>query len=177
MNMHRLSFDSAMSMGSARLLSALCLVASLIPAAWSAPLGEPMSVALAGTVHVSAAAASQSSAAVASAAMESVSFSGVATVNARLLKDDQLGAPAVLELTVDLTGLSGVGVSTGRRYVTLAETVTQRPLRPVDTVQITFPFFPDGDLMKSRTAQATLRLLYDESSGLTVSAVVGTPSI
>jgi hypothetical protein len=71
---------------------------------------------------------------------ESVSFSGQAQVKANVVTDPDFGNPPVVVLSIDLSNITGVGSSTGKRYVIANQEIITRTLAAADTVQMTFPF-------------------------------------
>jgi len=75
-----------------------------------------------------------------SAVPESVSFSGTAQVSTNVVTDPDFGSAPTVVLTVDLSGISGVGSSTGKRYVVSNQEIFTRRLAAADSVQMTFPF-------------------------------------
>ena len=75
---------------------------------------------------------------------ESVSFSGQAQLNANVVTDPDFGNPPTVVLSVDLSNVSGVGSSTGTKYVTSNQEILTRPLGATDAVQFTFPFYRSG---------------------------------
>lgn len=79
-----------------------------------------------------------------SGAPESVSFSGQAQLSTRVVTDPTFGSPPTVVLTIDLSNVTGVGASTGRKYVNTNREILTRRLATADTVQVTFPFYPSG---------------------------------
>jgi hypothetical protein len=75
---------------------------------------------------------------------EAVTFSGKAVVNARVLEDPDFRTPPIVLLSIDLSGVSGVGATSKKKYVTTDKQLVQRRLRPSDSVQISFPFWQSG---------------------------------
>lgn len=117
------------------------LVATLAAAAWwgASPAGAAggsaaVRVPLTGTL---------------SAAEENVEFSGEAVVSSRLLEDKDLGAPPSVRLTIDLSGLSGTGLSSRAKYVVSSREIVVRPLSVADVIELTFPFVGTGALTES----------------------------
>jgi len=104
---------------------------------------------------------------------ESVSFSGQAELNARVVTDPDFGNPPRVVLSINLSDVTGVGQRTKTTYVTSDEQTLTRPLAATDTVQMTFPFYPsDGSAISSRTGMASFNLSFDENS-LTLTGVTG----
>lgn len=171
MNLRRLAFTAGVSLAAASLLPA---------SATAAPLEAPFAVDLSGAVGTGAGSSGVALAApglrAPAARAEPVKFAGSAAITGRVLLDPVFNGPPVLELVIDLTGIAGVGSSTGRSYVSAGQAVVQRPLKAADVIQVTFPFYVDGDPGSARTGIATLNVTYSEVAGLNVSGTIGTPS-
>jgi hypothetical protein len=75
---------------------------------------------------------------------ESVAFAGLAQLNANVVTDPDFGAPPTVVLSIDLSKVTGVGLSTGKKYVTSNQEILNRGLTFADTVQFTFPFSQSG---------------------------------
>ena len=108
-------------------------------------------------------------------ATENVVFSGQLIVTGNIRIDTSLAGQKVLELIVDFGQVVGTGVTTGKKYVTAAHTILHRPLKTLDPIQITFPFYNDGQLATARTALATLAVSYLPASGISVTSKLTTP--
>jgi hypothetical protein len=85
--------------------------------------------------------------------------------------------PPGVVVSIDATGLSCIGQITGIRYVNTGQANLTRPLVANDVIKTTFAFHqnvPDG-FLHARTAQLTLNLSYDTTTGalLSSSATVG----
>jgi hypothetical protein len=108
---------------------------------------------------------------------ESVSFSGQAQINSRLVRDPDFGKPILL-LTIDLSGVSGVGSSTRAKYVVLSPENVQRHLAASHQVQITFPFMSSksNDSSSARTGVASFALNFDVNTGAVTSAAANVSS-
>src|SRR5262245_7270560 len=93
---------------------------------------------------------------------ESVSFSGKAKVSANVVTDPDFGGTPTVVLSIDLSGLSGVGAATGKKYVTADGETVNRRLAAADTVQYTFPFYVSGaSAMSTRVGSASFNLSFD----------------
>jgi hypothetical protein len=104
---------------------------------------------------------------------ESVSFSGQAKVNARVVTDPDFGNSPTVVLFIDLSQVTGVGSSSGKKYVTSGQQMANRPLAAADTVRFTFPFSPSGgSAMSSRVGMASVNLSFDVNS-LKLTAATG----
>jgi hypothetical protein len=104
---------------------------------------------------------------------ESVSFSGTAKVATRLAPDPDFGSPSLV-VSIDLTGISGVGSSTRTKYSIGGPEIVQKRLAPSYAVDITFPFYKSGTNGTSgaRSGQATFSFNVDSATGA-VSAAIG----
>lgn len=109
-----------------------------------------------------------------SGAPESVSLSGKATIESRVVWSEiNTAEPAAITLDIDLSGISGTGKSTRAKYVTNAREIALRRLSASDMVEIAFPFYvsdTDGALSAARTGLARFSLLYDVNTGALTSA-------
>jgi len=93
---------------------------------------------------------------------ESVSFSGKAIVSANVVTDPDFGSTPTVVLSIDLSGLSGVGASTRKKYVTADGEVINRRLAAGDIVQYTFPFYESGaSALSARVGSVSLNLSFD----------------
>jgi len=111
-------------------------------------------------------------------APETVNFSGQAKVKANVVTDPDFGAQPTVVLSIDMTSVSGVGASTGRKYVVSGQETMNRRLNSADLVQVTFPFYPSGaNPTSARLGAASFSLGYDVSTlKLTgASAQIGSP--
>ena len=77
-------------------------------------------------------------------APETVNFSGQAKVSARVVTDPDFGGQPTVVLSIDMSGVSGTGASTGKKYVVSAQETMNRHLNAADLVQVTFPFYQSG---------------------------------
>lgn len=89
---------------------------------------------------------------------ESVTFSGNAVVRARVTPDPDFRTPDVVVLFIDMSGVSGVGATSKKKYVTSNKTIVQRRLRPSDSVVLTFPFWQSGTSATGSGPTGTLSL-------------------
>ena len=118
---------------------------------------------------------------------ESVKFSGQAQVSSELVLDtSKFNLPPAVILTVDLSGVSGTGSSSGAKYTAGGNgTSAYRRLFSTDTVEITFPFARGTTMSVSSTGLASVRsgvvtfaLGFDTNTGAITkgTASVGAPS-
>ena len=105
---------------------------------------------------------------------ESVKFSGQAQVSSELVLDtSKFNLPPAVILIVDLSGVSGIGSSTGAKYVAGGNgTNVYRQLFSADTVEITFPFtrgttmsVSSAGLASVRSGVVTFALSFDTNTG------------
>lgn len=75
---------------------------------------------------------------------ESVNFSGKAVIRARVTPDPDFRTSDIVVLFIDLSGVSGVGATSKKKYVTSNKTIVQRRLLPSDSVEVSFPFWQSG---------------------------------
>ena len=99
-------------------------------------------------------------------APESVTFSGSAKVGTRLAPDPDFGSPSLV-VSIDLTGVSGLGASTRTKYVISGPEIVQRRLAPSYTVDLTFPFYKNGSngTTDARSGAATFSFTVDPGTG------------
>ncbi|HMH18956.1 MAG TPA: hypothetical protein VK572_12505 [Burkholderiales bacterium] len=96
---------------------------------------------------------------------ESVSFSGQAKLSASVVTDPDFGNSPNVVLSIDLSNVTGVGSSTGKKYVTSSQEVLSRRLIAADKVQLTFPFVQSGGSpTTSRVGAASFNLSYNVNS-------------
>jgi hypothetical protein len=100
-----------------------------------------------------------------SAPAESVSFSGQAQVNTNVVTDPDFGNPPTVILSIDLSGVTGVGSSSRKKYVVASKDVLNRRLSPGDTVQVNFPFYVSGASPTSASVgTASFNLSFDTAT-------------
>lgn len=178
------------------LVSVPLSVALAISAAlgWTAPAGAQTATSLSTSTTLSASttvATSTSSATtttstsavvpvtgVVTGGAESVSFSGKAKVSADVVTDPDFGGTPVVVLSIDLSGLNGVGAATRKKYVTADGEIVQRGLTAVDTVQYTFPFYESGaGALSAREGSVSFNLSFDVNTLKLTSATgsIGSP--
>ena len=108
---------------------------------------------------------------VVSGSPESVNFSGNAVVKSRLAPDPDFNRPRLV-LTIDLTGIGGVGSSTGAKYAISGPELTQREVAASHSVEFTFPFkssrSPSSET--ARTGVASFVLDFDVNTGAVTGA-------
>ncbi len=109
---------------------------------------------------------------------ESVSFSGKAKLSADVVTDPDFGGTPTVVLSIDLSGLSGVGAATRKKYVTADGAIVNRRLAAGDAVQYTFPFYESGASPSSaRVGLVSFNLSFDVNTLKLTSASgsVGSP--
>ncbi len=104
---------------------------------------------------------------VVSGSPESVTFSGDAKVSNRLAKDPDFFSPRYV-LTIDLTGVTGIGSTSGARYAISGPELMHLRVAASHAVEITFPF--RGSTNHLRTGLASLNLDFDPESGAVTAA-------
>jgi hypothetical protein len=102
---------------------------------------------------------------------EKVQLSGYVTVTAKTVPDPDLGTPPTVLLRIDVSKITGLGLTSGTTYVTSGNQDLVRPLTDVDVVEITFAFYPSGQILQARSAPASLTLTFDTSSGTLSQAI------
>lgn len=107
---------------------------------------------------------------------ENISFTGKASITGKVIDDPDFRGPPVLQLLIDFSGVTGVGVSSGKQYVTTAQAVLHRPLITFDPIQATFPYYASGNFASARTALASFAVSYGPPTGLKITSKVTTPS-
>jgi hypothetical protein len=75
-------------------------------------------------------------------------------------------------LSIDLTGLSGVGSSTRTKYVITGPELVQRGVTATQLVEFTFPFAKSGamNLGSAQSGVASFALAFDVNTGAVTSA-------
>ncbi|MFZ2650629.1 MAG: hypothetical protein WA210_11055 [Burkholderiaceae bacterium] len=102
---------------------------------------------------------------------ENVVFLGQAQVDSKLAPDPDFNRPTLV-LTIDLSGLYGVGLSTKNKYVIAGPERTQRGVAAAHLVEFTFPFAESGstDLGSAQSGVASFALGFDVTTGAVTSA-------
>ena len=117
-------------------------------AAGAASTDTAVSASVSGQVGGPAASQTQSSitesSALTGASTELVTFSGNAVIKAAVRDDPDFRTPPIVVLFIDMSGVTGVGATTRKKYVTTNKTIVQRRLRSTDTVDVSFPFWVSG---------------------------------
>jgi hypothetical protein len=137
---------------------------------WSAPASAQATIMSSSTLATSTSSTTTTTSTAALVAVtgvvtggdESVSFSGRVKVSANVVTDPDFGGTPIVVLSIDLSGLSGVGAATGKKYVTSDEEIVNRRLTAADTVQYTFPFYQNGaSALSARVGLASFNLSFD----------------
>ena len=103
---------------------------------------------------------------------ELVRFSGNVHVRSTLVRDLDTGKPPMVQLAIDLVDLVGKGLTSGARYISLAEFVNSTELDAHEIIELSFPFHPDtrkGHLV-ARAGLLALTLRFDARNGAIVEA-------
>jgi len=104
-------------------------------------------------------------------AAEPVAFSGQAAVSGRVIHDTVFGAPPVLEVIVDLSQVTGKGLSSGAVYTVQGQAIVHRPLLAFEQVEVGFSFAPEGNVLQARSAIAAFGVYYSAAKGMTITPV------
>jgi hypothetical protein len=134
---------------------------------WLAPLKA------AAQAHPDSAAAGSAKAAVTGTldAAEPVVFAGHASVSGRVIRDTTFNAPPVLELIVDLSGVTARGQRSGAAYQVEGHAILRRPLQPFEQVEVGVSFAPRGNPLGARSAVASFGVHYSAAKGITTTPV------
>jgi hypothetical protein len=101
---------------------------------------------------------------------ESVVFSGQAKIDSKLAPDPDFNRPSLV-ISVDLTGVSGVGSSSAAKYVITGPEIVQRGVAASQLVEITFPFVKSTmGMSATRSGVAAFALSFDVNTGAVTSA-------
>jgi len=165
MKMHR-----ALSLPALVVAGALCWAASPEARAQTVTqsLTDPATGATMQTVTSATAKVSGTVSGTVSGVPESVSLSGTAKIESRVVWSEiDMAVPASITLDIDLSGISGVGQTSKKKYVTNAREIALRRLSSTDLVDVTFPFYVSGTngFPSSRTGLARFSLSYDVNTG------------
>ena len=135
-----------------------CLVAALVVAAAAPARAADTSVivvAISGTVTGSP---------------ESVVFSGEAKLANRLSPDPDFNSPTYV-LTVDMSGVTGLGSLTLKKYVVPGPELLQKKVAASHVVDIAFPFEESGSrTLGARSGMASFTIKFDTASGVITAA-------
>ena len=116
----------------------------------AAPLATSVTIPISGTVD---------------GGPESVSLSGNLSIVSTLVTDALLTTPRE-RLTIKVVDVSGVGLTSGAKYVATGEDRLQRLLALTDHLDLIFPFYPSSDGPRSaRSAMASINLKFDLVTG------------
>lgn len=102
--------------------------------------------------------------------IETVRFSGQAIIAAQIVDDVLTHAPRVLQLLIDFSQITGVGVSSKQKYITEAQCILHRPLLSLDSIQVSFPYHISGDFGSARSVIATFTVRYQGAKGIEITS-------
>jgi hypothetical protein len=105
---------------------------------------------------------------------EAIAFTGNATIQTRLVLDNILGNPPVLEIIVDMSDVSGIGASSGALYSVSGPAILHRPLALNDVIRVTFPFYRAGDIQGAATIETAFNCKFDTATGAVTAVKVTT---
>ena len=108
---------------------------------------------------------------------EAVIFSGQASISGKVVHDTVFGAPLILEIVVDLSQVSGKGLRSGKIYLVSSHAILHRPLLAFDPVEVSFPFFTDGNMLSARSATASFGIHFSAAKGMTTTRVIIKPNL
>ncbi len=153
------------------------LVWGVVAPATAAPTASSVQASVSGQVGDSTTQLQSSSAesqALTGTLTETVTFSGQAVIRARVTADPDFRTPDIVVLFIDLSGVSGVGTTSRKKYVTTNKTIVQRRLRPSDSVVVSFPFWRSGTSATGSgpAGKLSLTLTYDVNTK-TLTAAAG----
>jgi len=104
---------------------------------------------------------------------EAVVFSGQASISGKVIHDPDFGTPPVIEIIVDLSKVSGVGLRSRKAYLVSTQAVLHRPLLAFDSVEVSFPFVAEGeDMLRARSGLASFGIQFSAAGGITASRVI-----
>lgn len=106
---------------------------------------------------------------------ENIRFAGQASFSAQLIDDLLTKAPRVLELIIDFSGVTATGVTSGKQYITAAQSIVRRPAKPFETVEVSFPYYISGNLQSARVAMAAFSFGLDRGM-LSITSKLSTPA-
>ena len=97
---------------------------------------------------------------------ESVSLSGNLLIVSTFVTDSTLAVPKE-RLSLELVDVSGIGLTSGAKYVATGEDRLLRQLALSDHIEIMFPFYPAtaGGARSARSAMASVTLEFNLLSG------------
>ena len=101
---------------------------------------------------------------------ESVRFSGNATVTSQVIDDLLTKGPRVLLMFIDMAGVTGTGVTSGKTYTTTGQAIVQRPLKNFDPIEVSFAYSLPGDWPSARSALAVFSTTFNAPPSLTITA-------
>lgn len=112
---------------------------------------------------------------------ESVALSGKVTVVSRLSFDTIFGEAARNRITIRLVNVSGVGLTSGARYVATGENTEMRFAVSSDQFETTFPLYPatTAGTMSARSAAVSITLNVNVATGAIggTKASISTPKL
>jgi hypothetical protein len=107
---------------------------------------------------------------VVSGSPESVNFAGQAKVSSRLAPDPDFFKPRLV-LSIDLTGVTGVGAMSGAKYVISGPELMQRSVAASHSIEITFPFRSSASAaLSARSGVASFVIDFDVNTGAVTGA-------
>ncbi len=106
--------------------------------------------------------------------IETVVFSGQASISGKVIHDPDFGNPPILEVVIDLSNVTGTGVQSRKTYVIATQAVLHRPLLAFDPFELSFPFYLEGDNSPARWALASFGIHFNAARGMAATPVTVT---
>ena len=101
---------------------------------------------------------------------ETVVFSGEARIHNKLVRDPDFNSPRYI-LTIDMSGVSGVGSQTLKKYAIAGPAIQQKTVAAAHVVDITFPFQESGSVaLDARSGAASFAISFDAATGAITAA-------
>lgn len=103
---------------------------------------------------------------------ENIGFGGQMTISTRVIDDPVFSSPTIVELIIDFGNVVGVGKSSGKKFVTQAQTVVHRPLLAFDQIEVIFPYAPGSDVQLARAAKVFIAVSFNANSGFSMTSKI-----
>lgn len=87
---------------------------------------------------------------------ESIVFSGMVVIETTVITAPQ--APPIAEIAFDFSAVTARGEESGTAYRVDSPTGLQRRLNTAETIEVSFPYYPDGEPLSARSATASFKL-------------------
>jgi hypothetical protein len=147
------------------LLAVAAAVAAGVPLIAAAqPISVPagvVSAKVSGTLTPAASARSGNPGSASDPSNEPVVFDGQATLTGRVINDTTFGTPPVLELIVDMSGVTATGARTKQAYQVQTTAIVHRPLLASEQYELGFSISTPGNALLARSGLATFGVQYN----------------